>query len=86
MQNFHENLRQTQQKSISLRNAKLEYLLSADPEYHHPQFWAAFELIGNDSTLNFRSESYFTMRPFIGLIILCTVLYALTRVIVNRNV
>jgi CHAT domain-containing protein/Tfp pilus assembly protein PilF len=48
---FYTYLSKGKSKIESLRLAKLDYLRSADPFKSHPQFWAAFECIGDPSPI-----------------------------------
>ena len=47
MVNFHQELKDGNNKSTALKNAKLNYLNQADKLHQHPYFWAPFVLSGN---------------------------------------
>jgi len=47
MVNFYQELLNGNNKSIALKNAKLNYLAEADKLHQHPYFWAPFVLSGN---------------------------------------
>lgn len=48
---FHKNLKNKQDKSTALRNAKLQYMNEADKAHRHPYYWAAFVVFGNTSAV-----------------------------------
>jgi CHAT domain-containing protein len=48
MRSFYLNLRRGLSKNEALRQAKLSLLRSSQPSWHHPYFWAAFVLEGQD--------------------------------------
>jgi|GEM_PF-6409019 len=48
---FYKNLKNGQAKDEALRNAKLEYIKNADPDYQHPYYWAGIIAIGDMSPL-----------------------------------
>jgi len=50
MQEFYKNLQKGESKSRALRDAKLSLLLSKDPEFKHPYYWASFILTGDGSS------------------------------------
>ncbi|MCF8369621.1 MAG: CHAT domain-containing protein [Bacteroidales bacterium] len=49
---FYSNLKLGLSKDVSLQQAKLEYLNSANQLESHPYFWAAFVQIGNNSPIS----------------------------------
>ena len=58
MVNFYQELKNGENKSTALKNAKLDYLTGADKLYQHPYFWASFVLSGNINSIEtIESES-----------------------------
>ena len=54
-------------KSAALRQAKLDYLATADPLTTHPYFWAGLVLSGDDAPLQRRSIAYWWWILGIGI-------------------
>ncbi len=52
MINFYKYLKKGQSKDKAIRNAKLEYLASADKVKRHPFYWAAFIHMGDPAPLD----------------------------------
>ena len=48
---FYDNLQKGQNKSVALRNAKLDFLEGASYQYQDPYYWAGLVIIGNDEPL-----------------------------------
>jgi len=57
MTSFYRHLKEGESKDIALRNAKLDYIAQAAPEYRHPYYWAGFIAIGDMSPLFSKEES-----------------------------
>jgi len=51
MSAYYESLREGNKKSEALRQAKIRFLETADPETSHPYYWAAFLQFGDDRPL-----------------------------------
>jgi CHAT domain-containing protein len=51
MKDFYKSLKQGKNKTLSLRNAKLEFLRKADQLKAHPFFWSTYVAIGDSSPL-----------------------------------
>ncbi|MEO0555738.1 MAG: CHAT domain-containing tetratricopeptide repeat protein [Bacteroidota bacterium] len=68
MSSFYKNLSKGLTKSEALRQAKLEFLETAPPEKHHPFYWGAFVVIGDDSPLFMRS--YLWVLPVVLVVFL----------------
>lgn len=49
MVDFFKNLKQSNTKSVSLRDAKLNYLKQADNITSHPYFWSNFVVLGDNT-------------------------------------
>jgi CHAT domain-containing protein/tetratricopeptide (TPR) repeat protein len=67
---FYENLQKSMQKDDALREAKLQYLRTANPQAANPQYWAGLIIIGNNQalvTLNNRMSYYWLILPAILL-------------------
>ena len=70
MQRFYQHIQAGQTKDEALRQAKLEYLESADPATAHPAFWAAFTLIGNTAPLESAPPPSYSIFYLLGSILL----------------
>ena len=69
MIHFYKYLKEGQVKDEALRNAKLEYLQTADKAHAHPFYWGAFVQFGNTNSLDYLSEGEpWTTFIFIGLL------------------
>ena len=53
---FFKYLSDGQSKSEALRNAKLEFLATADPTSLHPYYWSGMVLMGNDGVVPFKQK------------------------------
>ncbi|MFW5700333.1 MAG: CHAT domain-containing protein [Cyclobacteriaceae bacterium] len=53
MEKFNGYLRSGLDKDAALRQAKLDYLETADQLTSHPYFWSAFVLMGNEEAVDF---------------------------------
>jgi CHAT domain-containing protein len=49
MKNFYFYLSKGKEKNVSMRLAKLDYLKNSSPESKNPYFWAAYEVLGDNS-------------------------------------
>lgn len=74
MVNFYQNLKEGQNKSAALRNAKKSYLENTVvPQKKHPFYWAGLVLTGNDDPITISSDGYewmFGMLSFALLLLL----------------
>ncbi len=70
MKNFYEQLKKSKTKDEALRNAKLQYLDNADPQYKHPFYWASLTAIGDMETLLPKSPLDALTLPIAALIII----------------
>ena len=48
---FYSSLKDGKPKDVALREAKVQYLESANPEKQHPYYWAGFVLIGDTAPI-----------------------------------
>jgi CHAT domain-containing protein/tetratricopeptide (TPR) repeat protein len=48
---FYKHLSTGQAKDEALRQAKMEFLLEADPLFHHPFYWSGFVVLGDPQPL-----------------------------------
>jgi CHAT domain-containing protein/Tfp pilus assembly protein PilF len=53
---FYKHLSKGQNKDEALRYAKLEYLKSSQPMYSHPYYWAAYEVMGDNSSITHKKS------------------------------
>jgi CHAT domain-containing protein len=51
MKDFYKSLKKGKNKTVSLREAKLEFLRKADQLKAHPFFWSTYVAIGDSSSL-----------------------------------
>lgn len=59
MTDFHKHLKAGMRKDEALRQAKLDYLEKADPEYQHPYYWAGFVAAGDMSPLAYPLRKWY---------------------------
>ncbi len=64
MKRFYENLAQGNRKDVALKNAKIQYLESADPLTAHPYFWAGMVAIGDMDVISSEGGSWFWILGF----------------------
>jgi CHAT domain-containing protein/Tfp pilus assembly protein PilF len=58
MTNYYHYLSKGKEKNEAMRLAKLEYLKNAAPEFTHPYFWAAYEVLGDNSPVVYDSRKH----------------------------
>ena len=58
MVEYYRYLKKGMNKDEALRNAKLSYLKSADPNNAHPYYWGAFVQFGEVEALKFGYSSF----------------------------
>ena len=58
MTNYYYYLSKGKAKNDAMRLAKLEYLKISPPEFKHPYFWAAYEVMGDNSPVVHDSHKY----------------------------
>jgi CHAT domain-containing protein len=49
MKNFYYYLSKGKEKDVAMRRAKLDYLENSTPESKNPYYWAAYEVLGDNS-------------------------------------
>ncbi len=59
MTEFYKELQKGKRKDVALRQAKLNYLESVDPEYQHPYYWAGFIAMGDMSPLFYPKRKWY---------------------------
>jgi len=67
MSSFYKNFKSGKAKDESLREAKLEYLKSANSRQAHPHYWLSFVSIGDNSPLYKSYDFYFFVLLIIAL-------------------
>ena len=72
MKHFYGNLAQGNRKDVALKNAKMQYLESADPLTAHPYFWAGMVAVGDMDSISSKSGSWFWILGF-GLVVVLLV-------------
>jgi CHAT domain-containing protein len=74
MESFYANLKKGEATPIALRQAKLDYLNSADPLTANPHYWAAFVYIGQPQSVYQSSKLYYWLAGFgflfLGIVIM----------------
>ncbi len=58
MIDFYYNLSKGEEKDVALRLAKLKYLEYATPTYANPYYWAAYEVMGDKSSIKSNKTLY----------------------------
>jgi CHAT domain-containing protein len=66
---FYENLKKGHSKSVSLRKARIKYLLNADQLRSHPYFWSSLVVYGDNSSLYF--SKYLIISILLAVFISC---------------
>ena len=68
---FYKSLSEGSAKNVALRQAKLEYLASADQLTAHPYFWAPLVAVGDMEPINRTSSSWWILGIFVlgGLLV-----------------
>jgi hypothetical protein len=49
MKNFYFYLSKGKEKNVAMRLAKIDYLKNSSPESKNPYYWAAYEVLGDNS-------------------------------------
>lgn len=73
MKLFYQNLSKGMEKGTALREAKLEYIKSAEGIFRHPAFWSPFVQIGTTDAIHLDVKSKYSFLWW-GLGILTAVL------------
>ncbi len=58
MTSFYHYLSKGNEKNEAMRQAKLDYLRSCSPEFAHPYFWAAYQVLGDNTPVARDSHKY----------------------------
>jgi CHAT domain-containing protein len=72
---FYKHLYSGLDKDDALRNAQLEYIHTANPEFTTPYYWAGFIIVGDTSPLWEKSNIIFTYGALFILILISAVAY-----------
>ncbi len=75
MKHFYSNLKKGMSKAKALRQAKLQYLTTAETFTSSPFYWGGFYLVGDPSPITFKKD--LTLYWVIGLGILITSIFAM---------
>ena len=62
---FYFHLSKGKPKDVAMRLAKLEYMKASEPVYNNPFYWAAYEVLGDNSKIT--KTNYFMMLLIIAL-------------------
>lgn len=74
MIDFYHYLSTGQEKDDALRMAKLNYLKNSTPTYANPYYWAAYEVVGDKSSIKRGLEVYYL---YLGLFLVSGILCGL---------
>ncbi|MFK7834568.1 MAG: CHAT domain-containing protein [Winogradskyella sp.] len=67
MTSFYKHLKAGNSKSVSLKNAKIDYLKTTeDPNLKHPYYWAGFVLTGDTSAIISQTNNWW----YVGLVLI----------------
>lgn len=67
MTNFYKYLSKGKEKNVAMRLAKLEYLKNSPPALKNPYYWAAYEVLGDNTRINSDSLRYIGISAFVVL-------------------
>ncbi len=70
MKYFYKNLKTGMSKAKALRQAKLEYLSTANVNRTHPFYWGGFYLVGDHTPIEFNDNSFLYWILGIGLLVM----------------
>ena len=68
MTRFYFHLSKGREKNEAMRLAKLEYLKNSPPAFKNPYYWAAYEVLGDNTPITRNSGVYYDI--IIGLIVI----------------
>ena len=86
MLNFYKYLAEGMTKSEALRNAKLDFLKTAEGELANPAYWAPFVLIGNDDPIDLQENNYAKfILVFLAILALLVLFLLINRSRKNNN-
>jgi CHAT domain-containing protein len=84
MIDFFKNLKQSNTKSVSLRDAKLNYLKQADNITSQPYFWSNFVVLGDNTPIEL-GYNYNWVWWLLGLILSFVIIFKLIKMIFKKN-
>lgn len=58
MTSYYQYLSKGNEKNEAMRQAKLDYLKNSSPEFTHPYFWAAYQVLGDNTPVARDSHKY----------------------------
>lgn len=68
MDHFYKDLSKGNRKDIALKNAKLQYLASADPLTAHPYFWAGMVAVGDMDAVSSTRDNWLWWGGVVGVL------------------
>lgn len=71
---FYKHLSYGKAKNEAMRSAKLDYLSDALPAYANPLYWAAYEVMGDNTPVSRRNITLFVVITVLIVIIACSIL------------
>ena len=79
MTQFYYHLSKGKKKNEAMRLAKLEYIKKASPSYADPYFWAAYEVLGDNSPIAHNRKGSYILFSFMGIIAATILLFYFKR-------
>lgn len=67
MSDFYYNLSRGYEKGASLRMAKINYLKNSLPTYTNPYYWAAYEVMGDNTPIKLNNRVYYLLGLISGI-------------------
>ncbi|HZY26251.1 MAG TPA: CHAT domain-containing protein, partial [Bacteroidales bacterium] len=69
MTGYYHYLSKGNEKNEAMRLAKLDYLKNSAPEFAHPYFWAAYQVLGDNTPVARDSHKYIIVIGIAGLLV-----------------
>jgi len=79
MTQFYYHLSKGKEKNEAMRLAKLEYIKKASPSYADPYFWAAYEVLGDNSPVAHNRMGSYVLFSFMGILAAIILLFYFKR-------
>ncbi|HZL76895.1 MAG TPA: CHAT domain-containing protein, partial [Bacteroidales bacterium] len=79
MTQFYYHLSKGKEKNEAMRLAKLEYIKKASPSYADPYFWAAYEVLGDNSPVAHNRTGSYVLFSFMGILAAIILLFYFKR-------
>jgi CHAT domain-containing protein len=79
MTQFYYHLSKGKEKNEAMQLAKLEYIKKASPSYADPYFWAAYEVLGDNSPVAHNRTGSYVLFSFMGILAVIILLFYFKR-------